>query len=463
MEPPLFATVTFVSDQDGSLGCTLRVPIGPESSIRRLAKDAMQRLLASRRASGSAKDFPPIAVSQVRVGGLEPHHAEIFSGDLVTHVVRVMEEVVFMRLRFVSPSVHATAAAPSADHRAAAPSVEPSAATTRATSPAVQAPPVQLVPVAAPPIEAAPPAVQVAAPAALPPPVRLAEKAVSTAAAAAPVRTAPSQLPKAKVAAKRSREELAPKAKPAMPKVEVDVEVALEAPRRAGWGPEASKFFAANYCSSPDRVARQLRDEANRNKKEQEQPEKKNPQKDKEVQRKKDLGEKKVQRKELKKEEEAAKHRPGWGPDAHKSFAPNYVSDPNALVREIRLRKREEERLHKAGGAPAAEAAPEPVPAPTSARPMRIARQLEFEEEEGRRSTVGHQVDSAPVDVDKESSETEEPAPKSAAKLPKGWGTEAMKYFDPATYCDDPSKAKASVVGGMPRPVRQNRTPPSVL
>jgi hypothetical protein len=92
---PLFATVTFTNDLDEPVH-TFRVPLSESTTVRRLAKDALQRLYHSTR-STTNKDAQPsdFLVREVRVG---EHKAEIFAQDLVLHVVAVREEKIFMKL-----------------------------------------------------------------------------------------------------------------------------------------------------------------------------------------------------------------------------------------------------------------------------------------------------------------------------------------------------------------------------
>ncbi|KAH9579812.1 hypothetical protein LSM04_002138 [Trypanosoma melophagium] len=93
---PQFATVSLLIAED--VAGTFRVPIGDETTVRRLAKDAMQRLLTRRSDGRHTFTRENISVTEVFVN-CGPHKAEVFAQDLVTQVVRVKEEVLHMRLR----------------------------------------------------------------------------------------------------------------------------------------------------------------------------------------------------------------------------------------------------------------------------------------------------------------------------------------------------------------------------
>ncbi|ORC90892.1 uncharacterized protein TM35_000073160, partial [Trypanosoma theileri] len=93
---PQFATVSLLISED--VAGTFRVPITEETTVRRLAKDAMQRLLTRRSDGQYTFTRENISVTEVFVN-CGSHKAEVFAQDLVTHVVRVKEEVVHMRLR----------------------------------------------------------------------------------------------------------------------------------------------------------------------------------------------------------------------------------------------------------------------------------------------------------------------------------------------------------------------------
>ena len=92
---PLFATVEFTNESDEPVH-TFRVPLSDSTTVRRLAKDALQRLFQSVRSS-SNKDAQPcdFFVREIRVGEFK---AEIFAQDLVMQVVSVKEEKIFMKV-----------------------------------------------------------------------------------------------------------------------------------------------------------------------------------------------------------------------------------------------------------------------------------------------------------------------------------------------------------------------------
>lgn len=91
---PLFATVVFTNESDETVH-TCRVPLSENTTVRRLAKDALQRLYHSTRNTNKEAQPSDFVVSMVQVG--EPK-AEIFGHDLVAQVVSVREEKVFMKL-----------------------------------------------------------------------------------------------------------------------------------------------------------------------------------------------------------------------------------------------------------------------------------------------------------------------------------------------------------------------------
>ncbi|AAZ11880.1 uncharacterized protein TEOVI_000676800 [Trypanosoma equiperdum] len=91
---PQFATVTILIRNADEV--TLRVPIKEDITVRRLAKEAMQRLLA--RLQGKQElTRETISVVEIYVNTASGK-AEIFAQDLVSQVVAVKEEVIHMRL-----------------------------------------------------------------------------------------------------------------------------------------------------------------------------------------------------------------------------------------------------------------------------------------------------------------------------------------------------------------------------
>ncbi|KAH8613860.1 hypothetical protein ERJ75_000724000 [Trypanosoma vivax] len=97
---PLFATVSLLLGD--VLEMTLRVPITDETTVRLLAKETMQRLLARQRnkilRNGQCFSRETIAVTDVFVND-GSNKAEVFAQDLVTQVIRVKDEVVYMHLQ----------------------------------------------------------------------------------------------------------------------------------------------------------------------------------------------------------------------------------------------------------------------------------------------------------------------------------------------------------------------------
>ena len=92
---PLFATVSFVGEgSELNQAPTFRVPISETTTVRRLAKDALSRLQLHERANGREGD--ELAVSEVVVG---EQRAQLFVLDIVVQVVSVATERIFVVLR----------------------------------------------------------------------------------------------------------------------------------------------------------------------------------------------------------------------------------------------------------------------------------------------------------------------------------------------------------------------------
>lgn len=370
----LFATVCLIPEGgDASRGGTIRVPVTAETTVRQLAKESMHRLLLSRRSNGVK--IRPVAVTEVRVGGITEEHAEIFSVDFVTQVVLLKEETVYMKLKLAEASTAGTAAA-AVDHLA----VNKETALPNAVPPTAVAVPGATLNAPMPPVT------QVNVPA-----VAQLESSSFTPTAAVPA------APEAGARGNRGT---------------------TKRPRRADetWtrhpdcGPEAVTHFNPNYTSSSEVIARRLRAKT--------AEEKRAP-------ATVDIDAKSPQRPTVMPS--------GWGPEAYKSFAANYVSSPDRLARQLRKQR----RLEAAEAKKAAPAASPP------ARAEGTSRQLGLETDSPtQRDTVGHCV--SPIVVEDE------------VPLPKGWGSEASKYFDPETYCDDPSKARLTF-GNRSRPTRYSR------
>ncbi|CCW68074.1 unnamed protein product [Phytomonas sp. Hart1] len=150
----------------------------------------------------------------------------------------------------------------------------------------------------------------------------------------------------------------------------------------------------------------------------------------------------------------------GWGPEAHRHFALNYVSTPQKLMRSSNKRagKRQREvpakpkkQKLKAVDLRAEEGLKTPLLAPTTTIPSTTEKESNpMDSTYNTPKTVAKCVSSASCEAfspsnisrqlifDCDKGETNE---KEVDKLPSGWGCEASKYFDPRTYCDDPSKA----------------------
>lgn len=450
----MFATVTLVSERDASLSSTFRVPITAETSVRQLAKDAMRRLVMTRFSHAmDSKELPAFLVSEVRVDGLGPHNAEIFARDLVTQVVLVREEVIYMRLQLTHrsgthtnneggvPCSHSSANTLAAAAAVAAAALPSSAHTVEQLTEASTAAAVLPGPV----LERAPcPAPALREKAVNVP--RSGRKDTNVGTAAEPPAARESRL-----ATKRLREDSAAGPTEVRDGAEAQSKKPAEGEsgrnRPAGWGSEAANYFPQNYCSSPERLMRKARATVKRQGARSLAAEEKQS------------GVVKVASRPEPSSGRGTEGRPaGWGPEAYKSFPANYVSSPDRLAREIRKQRREEERSRRAAGAGAGAGAM--VAAPVAVEQGETARRLQYEDE-GHRDTVGHQVDSVVI-VEDETPKEATADTKAPAPLPEGWGCEATKYFDPATYCDDPRKAKMSIAS-CPRSVRPHRTPPSTL
>ncbi|GET90945.1 hypothetical protein, conserved [Leishmania tarentolae] len=406
---PLFATVMFIGE-DSTQGNTLRVPISTSTTVRRLAKDAMQRLVLSRRNVEGCINTPALVVTEVYVGGTGAQpKAEVFAQDCVTQVVLVKEEVIYMRLRGMSmlsaPSQHA--------------SLPPPPQQTNGFSATCGA-------IAACSDHDAQPTVSAASPS-----LKESSKWKNEAESATEVKcsspktSAPLQ-EEAKAAATHAMSQKRPRTGAAVAAAstmsEPLVTKADEAPRRRlGWGPEAYELFPDNYMSTPGKRPRTVRSE------------KKPTAQTAKCFKTESSSATVASTKAGCVEESSDKQAPadkhlGWGPEASKLFADNYVSSPEKLARLQRSKRR-------ATHASMERAAPARAAAPTKSAPKApVCRALQYptvDTEEGR-TTVGHVVDDAIV-VDETSPTVE---------LPKGWGRESLKFFDPNTYCDDPAKAR---------------------
>lgn len=402
---PLFATVTFIGE-DNTQGGTFRVPISASTTVRRLAKDAMQRLVLSRRNLDACSNTPAIVVTEVYVGGTGAQpKAEVFAQDCVTQVVLVKEEVIYMRLKgmstFAAPSRLASpppppqqtngssatrAAAAACSDYAAQPTaaatasslLKESATSTNEAESAIEAKR------SAPQTSASPPAAAKSAAT-----HATIQKAIGDGAATAAA-PAPAEL-------------LAPK-------------------RRLGWGPEAYELFPENYMSTPGKRPRTVRSEKKTTSAQAAKCSKAESNTAAVASTKAGWGEESSDKQAL-----AHKHL-GWGPEASKLFADNYVSSPEKLARL----QRSQRRVMKASVESAAAAGAAALTKPALKAPVSRTLQYPTADTEEVRTTVGHAVDDAIV-VDEASPTVE---------LPKGWGRESLKFFDPNTYCDDPAKAR---------------------
>ncbi|KAG5472555.1 hypothetical protein LSCM1_03959 [Leishmania martiniquensis] len=382
---PLFATVTFVGE-DNVQGSTFRVPISPATTVRRLAKDAMQRLVMSRRNLDGCSEAPAIVVTEVYVGGIGAQpKAEVFAQDCVTQVILVKEEVVFMRLKAMNTP------APLSRYTSPPPSVQQVTEPSTCCNAAACSDHAVLPPASS----SAPPSLKETV---------TPKDGAETAAA--------SKCSGPKTAAKHATAQKLTSGGAAAPPPN----------RRLGWGPEAYELFPDNYTSTPGKRPRTVRS----GNKTTAAPAEKWCKTESSTAASSRIA---VEGKEASLGKSAPEgKRLGWGPEASKHFPENYVSSPEKLPRLQRAQK-------QGANASANSAVSAPDAALTkSALKASVSRALQYpttEAEEGR-STVGHAVDNAII--------VDEASPR--VELPKGWGRESLKFFDPNTYCDDPTKAR---------------------
>ncbi|KPA83471.1 hypothetical protein ABB37_03089 [Leptomonas pyrrhocoris] len=420
---PQFATVTFVGE-DNVPGSTFRVPLCSTTSVSRLAKDAMKRLVLSRPSEDRHRQFPAIVVTEVYVGGTGTQpKAEVFAQDVVLQVVRVREEIIYMKLR-TSPS----SAVPS--RRPSPPPL--SEATQRST---------------------------------------VADANVDATASGDPSETAVARQnedakkdSKESAAAAASGHSSAVQAQPPVsregsaapatrPTSSAITEVKKEAtqpvaasgtavahPKRPGWGPEAYEHFADNYVSTPGKrprhdvrrlAAAATAAERHDTKKTKAEPKSKPTE---------------TTTTTTANEQETMRGL-RWGPEASKSFPSNYVSSPEKLAR---LARQQQRRIASKETAQSAAAPPPTAPEPKAG----VARELVYpvEQQEVGRTTVGHPVEREVITVEEDTASA-----TPAVGLPKGWGAESLRYFDPNTYCDDPKKARLMPNMDLSRSIRQRR------
>ncbi|KPI84838.1 hypothetical protein ABL78_6095 [Leptomonas seymouri] len=430
---PQFATVTFVGE-DNLPGSTFRVPLNSSTTVSRLAKDAMKRLVLSRPSEGRHLQLPAIVVTEVYVGGTDTQpKAEVFAQDIVHQVVLVREEIIYMKLR----------AGPSSAMSSRLPTPPPLPEATQRCSladAAVDA----TASTGAPRIAAAQPKGSVRAdnevdeaPAVSRPSLTAAwpggTNTTTQPPPAKPLGTAAlvAQLTSAS-ATEEKREVVQPAAALA---------TAAAHPKRPGWGPEAYERFADNYVSTPGKRPRKTpRNRAaaataaadSRDTKKMKAESKIRP------------AEKKATAAGSERETERGLR---WGPEASKSFPDNYVSSPEKLARLARQQQRRVANKETIQSA----AAPPPIVPEAKAR---VSRELVYpsDQPESGRTTVGHPVEGEVITVEEDSASA---AP--AVELPKGWGTDSLRYFDPNTYCDDPKKARLVPNMDLSRSVRQRR------
>ncbi|EKF37859.1 hypothetical protein MOQ_001937 [Trypanosoma cruzi marinkellei] len=246
---PQFATVSLLLGD--AVEGTFRVPITDETTVRRLAKDAMHRLIAR---SNTARHVIPrdkISVSEVFVkSGTDK--VEIFAQDLVNQVVLVKEEVLYMRLR-----VRETVAAEKGEEFLTTTASTVGATTSnfdkngRMDSTTVQA-------------------VDVHSSTEEPPQEKASKGKKNSVGTEKPVNHTSSSFVSSAAAAeekcevrhgKRSKQEGGEETEVKKEDVRTVAggEKGTGAGRRLGWGPEAHKCFADNYIASPNRLMQKCR------------------------------------------------------------------------------------------------------------------------------------------------------------------------------------------------------------
>lgn len=266
LDGPHFATVSFCSSRtitSESLG-TFRVPVGPTTTVKQLAKGALQRLFSSSR---NAEKMPEqLTVTGVYVGGGSQPEAEVFSHDLVAEVVLLREEVVYMRLsagekqRKVRSIHQGNRAGEQQDKRS--PIADASAL--RATDECRTPPTVNRLEHAPAPTncltEMHPNELPSPKRKVYPPPERPTEKECLEKRQSGMEEKAKRQRPGGAL----------PSADPQQAKTPAAADQESQQPTtRLGWGPDAYKFFAKDFVNSPDRYARQLRKQRAEAKKQQ--------------------------------------------------------------------------------------------------------------------------------------------------------------------------------------------------
>jgi hypothetical protein len=463
---PQFATVTFVGE-DNVQGSTFRVPLSSSTTVSRLAKDAMKRLVLSRPAEDRHRQFPALVVTEVYVGGAGTQpKAEVFAQDIVNQVVLVREEVIYMKLRTGAASASAVSS------RLPTPLPPPREqqeveATQRGTAEHI------VVGAAEVPLKTTAAASQTArehkedrAPASTTP-----SAAQSKMSAKQPVNTtAPTQAPPKQQPT--SKAHATSKARASTVDVAGEDEVtelaaAVTHPKRPGWGPQAHEQFADNYVSTPGKRPRNTTRKpvaASRDAK---------AAKTESVAKTARQSKTTLTNSVTVSADESGVAAPQtqdhetrglrWGPEASKSFPANYVSSPQKLARLARQQRRRvcsKESVTQTASAAETAAAATLVPPPglQPAQKTRVSRELVFpvaDLPDSGRTTVGHPVEREVVTVE------EDPATPSTEKplmeLPKGWGAESLRYFDPNTYCDDPTKARLLPNMDLSRSRRQRR------
>ncbi|CUG88736.1 Hypothetical protein, putative [Bodo saltans] len=161
------------------------------------------------------------------------------------------------------------------------------------------------------------------------------------------------------------------------------------------------------------------------------------------------------------------KSQEGWGPEAYRNFESNYTSDPDKLGRELRKQRALQAKAMRGEKVDAidCDAATQQQQASTTTTatanttttvPRRFAARsppIALDETHVSKALFA-QGDSStsPIMI-----HPTDPMDLSPSARPSGWGIKASKFFDATTYHDDPSKAKLDP-SLLNEPVRARRS-----
>lgn len=339
---PLFATVSLCGARADDVIATLRVPIAPDTTIRQLAKGAMQRLAVSRR-GGATASLPKMMVTGVFVGGGAQPKAEVFSHDLVSHVVLLREEIVYLRLHCSSDNGEGEVTLLKRDLHNDVHESEKGTEHQRVVAPSNRLTPVKSSAPSVSPkkTELSVKAVETTAPK---PAVNSSRKRESSPEEEEIVKTP--RRPLTRRAAKRQRGELTPEELEQTAKQASKHILSTSSKTHLGWGPKAFEHFPENYVSSPEKLMRRRRTKNNGKQKVEETISLTSASGCTEN----DKGSKVADKTAIEvrdRESSPPAKRPGWGPEAYKNFAANFVNSPDRYAKELRMKKKREEEEQK--------------------------------------------------------------------------------------------------------------------